>query len=308
MRSPVRARPLAPSIDHQINGSTIVTGEHAADGAGIGLKQAHVEAALAGPQTAPWFEVHAENYMVAGGPRLEQLARIRGRAALSFHGVGASLGGPAPPDARHLSALKRLVDAFEPALVSEHAVWSRAGGVYFADLLPLPRTADALARLVDGVDRLQEAIGRRVLIENPANYLPFVSEMDEPDFLAEAARRTGCGLLLDVNNVYVSAHNCGLDARAYIEALPAERVGEIHIAGFEADENFGERLLIDSHAAPVSEPVWSLLEFALERLGPLPVLLERDGKLPTFEALMDERRRAERILSARRDPGVRDIA
>ena len=222
--------------------------------------------------------------------------------------MGASLGGPAPPDARHLSAIKRLVDRFEPALVSEHAVWSRAGGVYFADLLPLPRTPEALARLTDGIDRLQEAIGRRVLIENPANYLPFVSEMDEPGFLAEAARRTDCGLLLDVNNVYVSARNCGLDARAYIEALPPERVGEIHVAGFEVDENFGERLLIDSHAAPVSEPVWALLEFALERLGPRPVLLERDGNLPTFEVLMGERRRAERILSQRRNEGERNIA
>jgi len=280
----------------------------APSGAGIGLKHAHVEAALGSPETAPWFEVHTENYLVAGGPRLEALARVRERFALSFHGVGASLGGPEPPDARHLDAVKRLVDAFEPALVSEHAVWSRAGGVYYADLLPLPRTEEALTRLSDGIDRYQEAIGRRILIENPANYLPFVSDMDEPDFLAEAARRTGCGLLLDVNNVYVSACNCGLDAHAYIEALPGERVGEIHVAGFELDENFGERLLIDTHAAPVSEPVWALLDFALECLGSRPVLLERDGKLPAFETLMHERRRAVEIVSRRHAAEEREIA
>ena len=279
-----------------------------ASGAGIGLKPAYVEPALAAAQTLPWFEVHTENYMVAGGPRLDKLERIRERCALSFHGVGASLGGPEPPDASHLEAVKRLVDAFEPALVSEHAVWSRAAGVYYADLLPLPRTEEALARLADGIDRYQEAIGRRILVENPANYLAFVSDMDEPDFLVEAARRTGCGLLLDVNNVYVSARNTGIDARAYIEALPADRVGEIHVAGFESDENFGERLLVDTHAAPVSEPVWELLDFALAHLGARPVLLERDGNLPPFETLMHECRKAESILSRHHGAAERDIA
>ena len=285
-----------------------MNGQDTPSGAGIGLKHAHVEAVLAGVETLPWCEVHTENYMIAGGPRLEKLARIRERLAISFHGVGASLGGPAPPDRQHLGAVKRLVDRFEPALVSEHAVWSRAAGIYYADLLPLPRTGEALSRLADGIDRYQEVIGRRILIENPANYLSFVSEMDEPDFLAEVARRTGCGLLLDLNNVYVSACNCGIDARAYIEALPAERVGELHVAGFEVDGNFGERLLIDTHAAPVSEPVWELLDFALAQLGSRPVLLERDANLPPFETLMQERRRAERILAAHRTNGERDIA
>ena len=266
-------------------------------GTGIGLKQPHVESALAQRERSLWFEVHTENYMVAGGPRLAQLRRVREAFPVSFHGVGASLGGPAPPEPRHLSAVKHLVEGFEPVLVSEHAVWSRADGVWFADLLPLPRTGDALRRLVEGVDRYQSAIGRRILIENPTNYLPFVSEMDEPDFLNEVAARTGCGLLLDVNNVYLSARNCGIDPLRYIAALAGEKVGEIHVAGYEADENLGEALLIDTHAAPVSEAVWELLDVTLARLGPRPVLLERDGKLPPFETLMEERRRAGTALA-----------
>ncbi len=255
-----------------------------------------------------WFEVHTENYMVAGGPRLAQLRRVREAFPVSFHGVGASLGGPAPPDSRHLSAVRRLVEEFEPVLVSEHAVWSSANGVWFADLLPLPRTGDALRRLVEGVDRYQDAIGRFILIENPTNYLHFTSEMDEPDFLNEVAARTGCGLLLDVNNVYLSARNCGIDPERYIEALAADRIGEIHVAGHEADGNYGEALLIDTHAAPVSEAVWSLLDAALAHLGPRPVLLERDGKLPSFEALMEERQRAQTALSRRRESPERAVA
>ena len=268
-------------------------------GAGVGLKQPHVEHALAHSEPRLWFEVHTENYMVAGGPRLAQLRRIRESFPVSFHGVGASLGGPAPPEPGHLAAVRRLVDEFAPVLVSEHAVWSSANGVWFADLLPLPRTTDALRRLVDGVDRYQEAVGRRILIENPANYLPFTSEMDEPDFLNEVAVRTGCGLLLDVNNVYLSARNCGIDSERYIESFPANRIEEIHIAGHEADENLGEALLIDSHAAPVSEAVWNLLDVALAYLGPRPVLLERDANLPPFETLMEERRLAATALSRR---------
>ena len=277
-------------------------------GAGVGLKQAYVAPALAAGESAPWFEVHTENYTVAGGPRLAQLERIRERFPLSFHGVGASLGGPALPDAQHLQAVKRLVTDFEPALVSEHAVWSRADGIYFADLLPLPRTSEVRDRLSAGIDCYQDAIGRSILIENPANYLPFASEMDEPEFLNDIARRTGCGLLLDVCNLYLSARNCGIDAHAYIERLSADRVAEIHVAGFEVDGNFGERLLIDTHAAPVSDAVWELLDFALAHLGPRPVLLERDGKLPAFETLMEERRRAQLALTFQREASECDIA
>ena len=277
-------------------------------GAGVGLKLPHVERALAHRDPSLWFEIHTENFMVDGGPRLAQLRRIREAFPVSFHGVGASLGGPAPPDPHHLSAVRRLVDGFDPVLVSEHAVWSSADGIWFADLLPLPRTEEALQRLADGVDRYQEAIGRRILIENPTNYLPFTSEMDEPDFLNEVAVRTGCGLLLDVNNVYVSARNCGIDPRRYVEVLAGDRVEEIHVAGHEADENLGETLLIDSHAAPVSDAVWDLLAHALACLGPRPVLLERDGKLPPFETLMEEHARAAAALSCRRVSGQRAIA
>ena len=277
-------------------------------GAGVGLKQPHVEQALACTATSLWFEVHTENYMVAGGPRLAQLRRIREAFPLSLHGVGASLGGPAPPEPRHLAGVRRLVDEFEPVLVSEHAVWSRTNGVWFADLLPLPRTGEALRRLVGGVDRYQEAIGRRILVENPTNYLPFTSEMDEPDFLNEVAARTGCGLLLDVNNVYLSARNCAIDPERYIEGLCADRIEEIHVAGHEADENLGESLLIDTHAAPVSAAVWDLLDVALAHLGPRPVLLERDGKVPPFETLMEERRYAQAALSRQRASPERAVA
>ncbi|MDD9980801.1 MAG: DUF692 domain-containing protein [Gammaproteobacteria bacterium] len=300
----VRGEPCRPTdVD-----PPITTRDSGRIGAGVGLKQPHVESALACIEPSLWFEVHTENYMVAGGPRLAQLHQIREAFPVSFHGVGGSIGGPDPPDPRHLAAVRRLVDEFAPVLVSEHAVWSSADGVWFADLLPLPRTSDALRQLVEGVDRYQEAIGRRILIENPTNYLAFTSEMDEPEFLNEVAVRTGCGLLLDVNNVYLSARNCGIDPEWYIRSLPPDRIEEIHVAGFEADENLGESLLIDTHAAPVSEAVWTLLDFALARLGPRLVLLERDGKLPPFEMLMEERGRAQAALSRQGSSPERAVA
>lgn len=242
-----------------------------------------------------WFEVHPENYMVDGGPRLEGLLAVAERFPISLHGVGASLGGPVLAPQAHIAALRRLTDIVEPAAVSEHAVWSRNGDRYFADLLPLPRTSEALARLVDGIDHFQNGIGRRILIENPSNYLPLRSEMDEADFLVEIATRSGCGLLLDVNNLYISAANCGIDADAYIAAIPTELVGEIHVAGHSPDERFGPSLLIDSHASAVAAPVWRLLETALRHLGPTPVLIERDANLPPFAELLQERAYAERL-------------
>ena len=269
-------------------------------GAGVGLKPAHVESALSHGESGLWFEVHTENYMVAGGPRLEQLRQIRERFPVSLHGVGASLGGTDPLDSQHLAAVKRLVDEFEPVLVSEHAVWSAVGGIWFADLLPLPRTGDALRHLASRVQQYQEAVGRQILLENPTNYLPFVSEIDEPEFLNEVAVRSGCGLLLDVNNVFLSACNCGIDPERYIIALAGDRIGEIHVAGFEPDENLGQELLIDTHSAPVSSAVWELMDFALAHLGPRPVLLERDSKLPPWNALMEERRRADAALRSLR--------
>lgn len=243
-----------------------------------------------------WFEVHPENYMIKGGPRLEGLLATAARFPISLHGVGASLGGPKLTPVKHLKALRRLIDLVSPVAVSEHAVWSSTGSQYYADLLPLPRTAEALTNLVDGIDHFQEGIGRRILIENPTNYVPIKSEMDEADFLVEIANRSGCGLLLDVNNLYVSAHNCGVDAPAYIESIPAGLVGEIHVAGHSPDEHFGEALLIDSHAAPVAAKVWWLLETALRHLGPTPVLIERDAELPTFAELMREKDYAARLI------------
>lgn len=264
--------------------------------AGIGLKPDHYDQALASVDAGLWFEVHTENYFIGGGQRLEKLRLIGERFPLSFHGVGASLGGPALPDVDHLAKVRQLVDQFQPKFISEHAVWSRMGDHFFADLLPLPCTHEALQRLVDGICCYQDAIGRSILIENPTNYLSLKSEMDEVDFLLEACKRSGCGLLLDVNNLYLSSHNCGIDAHAYIRSLPRELVGEIHVAGYDQDEKFTHRLFIDSHAAAVSQSVWQLLDFALDRLGPKPVLLERDANIPPFEALMEERQHADNII------------
>ncbi len=277
-------------------------------GAGINLKPQHYDDALAlidpgrlsGSATGIWFEVHTENYFVSGGPRLHYLQAVADNFPLSFHGVAGSLGSfteqPANITRRHLSQVGALVNRFNPVLVSEHATWSTSQQAYFADLLPLPRTQQALNCLCDGIDRYQEAIGRPILIENPTNYLDFISEMDEADFLMEAVNRTGAGLLLDVNNLYLSYRNTGIDPLHYLAALNPGKVGEIHIAGFDADPNFPDELLIDSHAAPVNEAVWELLGKAIAILGPQPVLLERDDNIPAFSVLMDERNRADGLL------------
>ena len=265
--------------------------------AGIGLKPEHFTDAKADRPCDIWFEVHPENYMIDGGPRLRGLLSICKDSPLSLHGVGASLGGPDLPDPEHLSALRRLIDLTEPASVSEHAVWSRFEGIYFADLIPLPRTKVAIQRLVNGIDCFQQGIGRKILVENPTNYLPVISEMDEPDFLVNVAKSAGCGLLIDINNLYLSSVNCGIDATAYIHAIPPELVGEIHIAGFDPDPNLGERFLVDSHASPVDQAVWVLLDIALAHFGPKSVLLERDSNLPSYTELLEERNLASQALN-----------
>jgi uncharacterized protein (UPF0276 family) len=266
--------------------------------AGLSLKPQHFAAARAATAQGLWFEVHAENYMAAGGPRLAGLAAVAGRWPISLHGVGLSLASDAPPDREHLAALKRLVERFDPVLVSEHLAWSRSAGGYLPDLLPFPRSRTALARIADNVAAMQDALGRRVLIENPALYLPLTGhEFEETEFLSELTVRTGCGLLVDVNNAFVSAHNLGYSADAYLAALPAEAIGEIHLAGHTADPRLGEALLIDSHDAPVSEPVWRLYEALIARIGPRPTLIERDDKLPDFAELLAERARAQNILA-----------
>ncbi|MBU1375760.1 MAG: DUF692 domain-containing protein [Alphaproteobacteria bacterium] len=264
--------------------------------AGVSLKPQHYADALACRAEGLWFEAHPENYMAAGGPRLAWLDAIARDKPISLHGVGLSLAADEAPDEDHLAALKRLVDRYQPALVSEHLAWSMRRGVYAPDLLPFPRTQAALARIADNVDRMQEVLGRRVLIENPSLYLPLEGhDLGEVAFLAALSRRTGCGLLVDVNNVFVSAHNLGFSAEAYLDALPAEAVGEIHLAGHAPDANAD--LLIDTHGAPVAEAVWRLYGRLIARIGQRPTLIERDDDIPAFQDLMAERERAHALLT-----------
>jgi uncharacterized protein len=267
--------------------------------AGVGFKPVHFEEALASPAVGLWFEVHAENYMVEGGPRLAMLEALRRERPLSVHGVGLSLAGAADADPDHLQALKRLCGRFQPFLVSEHLAWSRNGGTSFPDLLPFPRTHEALARVARNIDITQNALGRQILVENPSLYLRLEGhDWGETDFLKELVKRTGCRLLLDVNNVAVSASNLGFDPFAYIDSLPADVVGEIHLAGNSPDPELGEALLIDSHDAPVSEAVWALYAHALSRRAacPTPTLIERDDNIPDFAELMAERDRAAALM------------
>ncbi len=268
-----------------------------APSAGLGLKPSHYTEALAAPADGLWFEVHPENYMVAGGPRLRWLEAIRARHPLSLHGVALSLASDAEPDAAHLARFAALVKRFEPVLVSEHLAWSAAQGAYYPDLLPFPRSDEALDRIAANVGRVQDAIGRRLAIENPSHYLPIEGHAwDEINFLSELSRRSGCGLLLDVNNVFVSARNIGGSAEGYIDAFPGELVMEVHLAGHMPDAALGQALLVDSHDAPVAPEVWALYERLIARIGPRPTLIERDGNLPAFGALLGERERAQAAL------------
>lgn len=266
---------------------------------GLGLKPQHYDEALACPADGLWFEVHPENYMVDGGARLAWLDAIRRDKLLSLHGVGLSLAADAPPDADHLARLKTLADRYQPFVMSEHLAWSQRGDVYHPDLLPFPRCRRMLDRVCDNVSRAQDALGRRLLIENPSHYLALRGhEMTEPEFLTEMVARTGCGLLLDINNVHVSASNLKVSAAAYLDALPAGAIGEIHLAGHAPDPEWGDDLLIDSHGAPVSDSVWALYARAIASIGPRPTLIERDDNIPAFAELMRERDQAEAILQA----------
>ncbi|MGE0671455.1 MAG: DUF692 domain-containing protein [Methylibium sp.] len=271
--------------------------------AGVGLKPQHFhEALVAGPDVG-FFEVHAENYMVDGGPFHHFLSRIRANHALSLHGVGLSIGAEAPIDAAHLDRLAALIDRYEPAHFSEHLAWSSHGGAFYNDLLPLPYDRATLDRVCEHVDRVQSRLRRRMLLENPSTYLEFAqSTMSETQFIGEVLRRTGCGLLLDVNNVHVSCVNHHRDAQAYIDELPLEAVAQIHLAGFAHDvDSAGAPLLIDSHGAPVDDIVWALYAGVIERLGPVPTLIERDNDVPAFDVLLAEARHAQRLMS---QPGL----
>ena len=274
--------------------------------AGIGLRAPHLAEVMASRPAAGWLEVHAENYM-CGGPAPAALERIRRDYPLSIHGVSLSIGSADGPDECHLARLKRLVERFEPALVSEHLSWCVAGGVYLNDLLPLPYTEETLALVSAQVGRAQEFLGRQILIENPSSYLRFrQSALGEAEFLAELARRTGCGLLCDVNNIYVTAQNFGLDPIAYLDALPADAIGEIHLAGHHRNEVEGGVVLIDDHGSQVSQPVWSLYREALCRFGARPTLVEWDTRLPSLDVLLSEAEAADRIMAATlsRNPDV----
>jgi len=267
--------------------------------AGIGLKADHYADILRDRPDIGWFEVHPENYMGAGGPPHRWLTAIRRDWPLSLHGVGTSLGSAAPPDAAHLKRLRELVDRYQPGLVSEHLAWSIADGVYLNDLLPLPLTEEALGVVAANVERMQDALGRRILIENPSTYLAFdVETMPEPEFLAELVRRTGCGLLLDVNNVFVSGCNLGFAPETYIDAFPMEAVAEIHLAGHTRRTVDGVTIRIDDHGSPVCAEVWALYERAIDRAGPVPTLIERDSNIPPLAHLLAESRRADLVLEA----------
>ena len=269
--------------------------------AGLSFKPVHFEQAMACPAAGLWFEVHAENYMVDGGPRIAMLETLAERYPLSLHGVGLSLAGAEEPDRDHLVRLKRLSDRFQPFLLSEHLAWSRSGETCFPDLLPFPRTDEALRLIARNIDIVQAALGRRILIENPSLYVRLEGhEYAETEFLAELVNRTGCGLLIDVNNVFVSASNLGFSPILYLDALPSGAIGEIHLAGHSPDPDLGDALRIDGHDAPVAEPVWELYARLLARCGaaPPPTLIERDDNVPEFDVLLAERERAAAMMGS----------
>lgn len=266
---------------------------------GIGFKSEHFQGLL-DTGAAGFLEVHAENYMGEGGPAHRQLERLRRDYPLSVHGVGLSIGGEAPIDHDHLMRLKELLRRYEPESFSEHLAWSSHGPYYFNDLLPIAYNRETLARVCDHIDRVQDTLGWQMLLENPSTYLGFASSTyDEIDFIREIAARTGCGLLLDVNNIVVSCVNHGRDPYAYVDAFPLASVGEIHLAGYAEDsDSIGARLLIDAHGSPVEADVWALYRYALERGGPRPTLIEWDNDVPALDILLVEMQKANACLDA----------
>jgi len=265
--------------------------------AGIGLKFSHIAEILETKPQIGWLEVHAENYMGDGGKPVDLLHDIASHFPLSVHGVGLSIGGVDDLDEAHLSRLERLVERVNPGLISEHLAWCAIGGDHFSDLLPLPYTAESLETVSMHVDQVQQRLGRQILIENPSLYVAFkASEMSETDFLNLLVERTGCGLILDVNNVYVSASNLGYDAADYIRNINCSAVGEIHLAGHHLKQLDGRTLLIDDHASRVSDPVWDLYATTLSRTGRVPTLIEWDNDIPDLDVLVDEAIKADAIL------------
>ncbi|HQR03394.1 MAG: DUF692 domain-containing protein [Proteobacteria bacterium] len=258
--------------------------------AGMGLRAPHHADILASPPDVGWLEVHSENFFAAGGETLRVLEAVRERFPISLHGVGLSLGGGDALSDRHLGKLKALVDRIDPAAVSEHLCWSSVDGHVLNDLLPMPCTRAALDWMDARVSRVQERLGRTILVENLSSYLRFArAEMPEWDFLSALTRRTGCGVLLDINNIYVSACNHGFDARDYLAGIGVDQVGELHLAGFEAEDGF----LVDTHSRPIQPPVWTLYAEALARFGPQPTLIEWDHEIPALDVLVAEVRQAQ---------------
>ncbi len=263
------------------------------NGVGLGFKHEHAPDIVDRHPDIDFFEVHAENYMGIGGPPHRLLSMIRADYPVSLHGVGLSIGSAAPLDMAHLGRLKALVERYQPALFSEHLAWSSHAGMFFNDLLPIPYNGEALRQVCGHIDQVQDTLRMTLLLENPSTYVTFkTSTMTELEFLRAVARRTGCGLLLDVGNVFVSAVNHGFDPEAYIDEFPVEHVGELHLGGFAEDFDGERKLLIDDHGRSVSDAVWSLYGRALKRAGPVPTLIEWDNDVPSFSTLMDEARRA----------------
>jgi uncharacterized protein (UPF0276 family) len=267
---------------------------------GVGYKPQHFAAIMANAAPVGWLEIHAENYMGDGGRPLAQLRHLASRFPISVHGVGLSIGGEEPLDADHLARLKTLCDWLQPASFSEHLAWSTHDGAFLNDLLPLPYTAATLARVCDHIDQVQTVLGRKMLLENPSSYMAFTeTTLSEVDFLTQIATRTGCGLLLDVNNVYVSSVNQGFNPLEYITAFPLDMVDEIHLGGHDEDrDDHGARLLIDSHGAEIVDPVWSLYADTIARSGARPTLIEWDNDVPDWPVLASEAKRAALILQA----------
>ncbi len=265
---------------------------------GIGLRARHLEELPERKPAVGFLEIHAENYL-GGGPALRRIERLRADYRFSVHAVGLSLGSAEGLDAAHLARVRALVERLQPDLVSDHLSWSVTGGAYLNDLLPLPYTEESLQVVRRNVERLQECLGRRVLVENPSSYLRFThSTIGEAEFLAALVARTGCGLLCDVNNIHVTCSNMRLDAEAYLAALPSQAIGEIHLAGHAVNDSDGEPILIDDHGSRVAEPVWALLRATLQRIGDRPTLIEWDTDVPELDVLLDEAARADRERAA----------
>jgi uncharacterized protein len=270
--------------------------------AGIGLRARHHLQVIREEPPVAWFEVHSENYFADGGAQVAALMKIRERYPISLHGVGLSLGSSDPLNAGHLAKLRRTIARFEPGLVSEHLSWSSVGGRFANDLLPLPYTEEALQQVSRNISRTQDVLGQQILIENVSSYLQFKdSAMPEWEFVAGVAAESGCGILLDINNVYVAAHNHGFDAHQYLQQIPMGSVQEFHLAGHHAMDLNGKTVLIDTHGGPVINAVWSLYAAAVQRFGPMPALIEWDTDIPDFDVLQREAHRADAVRVSGRD-------